>query len=345
MTLKKCAGRDSCTRRDFIGKAATAVSASLFSTTFPATVSAAPQDDAQTRLAFTAEGKQYRFDTDALRGTLRSQGRSLGLTPVVDSASGATITRGTGLFSHYRILDAEHRYGHAAWDWASESRLLDGGSVEVVWSADNEHPFDMRAVYRWATPNTLDVTTSVVARKDMRRFEVFLASYFGGFPASFVYVKGGARTGGKPVFHEAKKSDAVWQMFPRDEQAVKKIGDGRWKRPPHPVGWRIMPQLAAPLAMRRDARTGLTGLVMAPAEDCFAVATPYGEEGHRSLYLSLLGRDLKAGERAIARSRLVIGRKISDEQAAALYAAYVKEMAGPKSRLRKRVSTGRNHES
>jgi hypothetical protein len=62
---------------------------------------------------------------------------------------------------------------------------------------------------------------------------------------------------------------------------------------------------------------------MAPPQDCFAVLTPFGEEGHRSVYLSLFGRDLKAGETATARARLVIGRDISDEQAIALYKAYV----------------------
>ena len=91
-------------------------------------------------------------------------------------------------------------------------------------------------------------------------------------------------------------------MFPRDEDAVRMITDGRWLYPPDPPPWKIGPRLAAPLALRRDARSGLTALVMAPAEDCFAVSTPYGQDDHRSLYLSLLGRDLKAGHTASARA-------------------------------------------
>jgi hypothetical protein len=78
--------------------------------------------------------------------------------------------------------------------------------------------------------------------------------------------------------------------------------------------------------MRRDGKTGLTAVVMSPAEDCFAVSTPYGEEGHRSLYLSLFGRDVKVGETVTARARLVIGRGITEEKAAALYEAYAEEM-------------------
>jgi hypothetical protein len=87
-----------------------------------------------------------------------------------------------------------------------------------------------------------------------------------------------------------------------------------------------MPPLAGALAVRRDAQSGLAALIMAPPDDCFAIATPYGEEGHRSIYLSLLGRDLKAGQTATARSRLVIGRNISDDQAIVIYQEYAKEV-------------------
>jgi len=281
------------------------------------------------KLAFVAEGKEFRFNTGLVRGSLRPQGRSLGLAPVADCASGATLSGAYGLVSHYRLLDAETRYGGGAWDWPSTARLLDDGAVEAAWTADQGHPFDMKAVYRWAAPGTLDVTTTVAPKKDLARLEVFLASYFAGFPVSLVYVKACPETGDKPGFLEAKKSFAVWQMFPRDPDAVKLIQDGRWKRPPSPVDWKIMHTLAGPLAMRRNAKLGITALVMAPPADCFAVATPYSEEGHGSLYLSLFGRDIKAGETATARSRLVLARGLTDEAAIALYQAYLKE-APPK---------------
>ena len=313
------------TRRRFLGTTA-AAGLTLCHGRFLTAAQSNPKEATEASLAFTAQGKEYHFDTGALRGALRSQGRSLGLTSVVDSSSGTAIARAYGLFSHYRLLDDRARYGHAAWDWASQARVLPSGAVEVRWSADDEHPFDMKAVYRWTARKTLDVTTTAVPQKDLKRFEVFLASYFQGFAKSLVYVKGCPETNGEPRFLEAKKSYANWQMFPRDDEAVEIIQDGRWRRPPSPVEWKIMPRLAAPLAMRRDAESGLTGLVMAPAVDCFAVATPYGEESHRSLYLSLFGRDLKVGEAATARARLIIGRRISDDQAIALYKAYVEEM-------------------
>ena len=203
--------------------------------------------------------------------------------------------------------------------------MLSGGAVESVWSADAEHPFEMRVVYRWKAPNILDATTSVIAQKDLLGFEVFLASYFDGFAKSLVYVNACPETEGKAAFLEAKRAGGQWQMFPRDAQAAELVQDGRWQRPPNPVEWKIMPSLAGPLAMRRDAKTGLVGLVMARPADCFAVSTPFSGEDHRSIYFSLFGRDLNAGQKATARSRLVIARGLSDREAIATYQAYLKE--------------------
>ncbi len=318
-------------RRDFLGRIAIAAAATPMAGAIPAIAGEAEPAAAivpagSARLAFAAKGTEFHFHTGALRGTLRAQGRSVGLAPAVDTESGATLSGALGLFSHYRLLDAESRYGGGAWDWPSQARSLADGSVTVAWTGDAGHPFDMTAQYRWSAPNALDVVTCVTPRKDVERFEVFLASYFSGFAESLVFVKGCPETNGKPGLLPATKANGDWQMFPRDAAALRTIRDGRWKRPPNPVDWRIMPELAAPLAVRRDAKTGLTGLVMSPREDCFAVATPYGEEGHRSLYLSLLGRDIQAGQTATARARLVIARGVSDARAVAIYEAFVKEV-------------------
>ena len=66
---------------------------------------------------------------------------------------------------------------------------------------------------------------------------------------------------------------------------------------------------------------------MARPEDCFALATPHEAEGHFSLYHSLFGRDLKAGERIEARSRLVIAEGLSAADAEQRYRIFL-ETAG-----------------
>ena len=122
---------------------------------------------------------------------------------------------------------------------------------------------------------------------------------------------------------EAAKAGGDWQTFPRDDAAAAISPTAGGARPPNPVTWKMMPRLAAPLALRRDAKSGLTAVLMSRPDDCFAISTPYGEEGHRSLYLSLFGRDLKAGQAASARARLVIGKNISDDRALGLYREYL----------------------
>lgn len=278
----------------------------------------------KSNLAFVADGNGFHFDTGIFRGNLHKGGKSVGLGDVVDVKTGATISASMGLFSHYRLLDSTARYGGGAWDWKSDASLLPDGAVEAQWLADNDHPFDLKAVYRWHAPDTLDVITIATARKNLRHFESFLASYFAGFDQSYVYAQRPGRPG---AFILAAKGNGDWQAFPRDEEAATIVQDGRWKRPPNPVDWVIMPELAGALALRRDAKTGLAALVMAPPEDCFALLTPYSGEGHRSLYLSLFGKDLKAGQMLTARSRLVIGRDMSDQKAIELYREYLRAAA------------------
>jgi len=311
-------------RRQFVlaGAAATAGAAILGGTRGAV---AATGDAPPSRLAFTVAGKGYRFDTSVLRGMLRENGRSVGLHPLQEVASGAPVAGEYSLFAPYRLLTPKTRFLPDARDWSSRSKLLSDGALEVHWLPDGEHPLELKAVYRFAAPNVLDFHVTVKPNRALRKFELFLSSYFSGFPASLVYVRNRPRAGGKPGFMEAAKQAGDWQMFPRDDDAVRTIGDGRWNCQPNPVAWKIMPRLAAPLALRRDAQRGLAAVIMAPARDCFAVSTPYGEEGHRSVYLSLFGRDLKAGETASARARLVIGKAISDRQAIELYEAYRKE--------------------
>jgi len=75
-----------------------------------------------------------------------------------------------GLFGHYRVFSANKRHGTAAWYWPSDAQLRQDGSVEVRWPAAEDRPFELRAVYRWAAPDTLDLETSVQAKTNLAKF-------------------------------------------------------------------------------------------------------------------------------------------------------------------------------
>jgi hypothetical protein len=294
---------------------------------------AAPPD-----LAFKpADPGHYAFDTGALRGKIRASGRSQGIVELVHVPSGVAVAHGgslPGIFSYYRVFSTDTRHGDAARDWPTRTRLLGDGSLEVSWPPAEKHPLEMTAIYRWRRPDALDVETVARPQKDMPGFEVFLSSYFSPGFRALVYVKPNMFTPGKPQFLPADVSplvDGTYLMFPRDRQAAQMIFDRRWEFPPNPVQWSVTRHLAAPMAMRKDDKSGVAAILMSPPEDCFAIATPYnktppdGVAGHQSLYLSLFGRDVKADQTVRAHTRLVVGQNLSDEQAVKLYSDYLAE--------------------
>ncbi len=286
-------------------------------------VQAQPRPAPKVSLAFRAsDTNEFTFNTGVLKGKLRAGGKSTGLSSVVHLPTGTTLDSSMGLFSHYRVFSAHKRYGTAAWDWPSAARVHPDGSVEVRWPAAEDRPFELRAVYRWAARDTLDLETTVQANASLAKFESFVASYFAvSFTNACVYM----RSNGQAWLASADRADGIWQAFPRDDEAVSIIRDGRWKLSPNPVDWVVRSRLAKPLAVRRCPANDLWALVMSPPQDCFAIMTPFGGDPHRSMYLSLFGKDLKAGETARARARLVIGTNLSGEAQDNAYYAYLRQ--------------------
>jgi len=289
-------------------------------------------------LAFKSAGNGiFLFDTGAVKGRLRADARSQGITTLVDVASGTELGPGgelPGILSYYRIFSANKRYGDAARDWPKTASLLPDGALRISWPAGNDHPLEMAAIFRWKKPDMLDLETTVTPKGDMKDFEVFLSSYFNKNFKSRIYVKAPFHLPGKPSFVSADVNPLVagtYLAFPRDRRAVQIIHDGRWDYGPNPVQWSVTQWLAAPLCMRQEPKSGVACLLMSRREDCFAIETPYnmdppdGVAGHYSMYLSLFGKDIKAGETARAYVRLVAGRNITDQSARERYEKYIQE--------------------
>ncbi|MHC4323072.1 MAG: hypothetical protein ACYSUX_02240 [Planctomycetota bacterium] len=280
------------------------------------------------RLEFT-ENKDggYEFDTGILRGRLRQAGKGLGLTSAVHIPTGTALNGAYGILSYYRVFTTNKRYGTAAWSWPATTKLLPDGAVQVTWPEAPESPFEMAAIYRFRDGSTLDVETIVKPGRDLSKFEVFLASYFHeSFPLPRVFAAPDPKIVGKRIFMTAKESYGTWQMFPRNNKIVPIIHDGRWKKEPNPVDWKIMPPMAKPIALRRGSDKTLTAILMAPPDDCFAISTPYEGEGHYSMYFSLFGRDIEAGQTATARLRLVVTNITSNKKILNLYKKYIEEI-------------------
>ncbi len=299
----------------------------LISTLFLAGTSASAEPP---NLAFTAAGEGlYDFDTGVLEGRLKLGGKYQGLYPLIDVKTGTELVHPPGVFSFYRVLTTNRRYGKSARDWPTQTKLLSDGAVEVYWPGTDEHPLEMTGVYRWTAPDTLDLQTTVKPQHNMPDFELFMSSYFGrGFLAS-VYLRADGKEQSEFVpIDRTPDSRGGYVMFPKNQKSLDMIRDGRWTFPPSPVKWDARRWLAAPLVIRRDAKLGLTAAMMCPPADCFAVSSPWNPPtpeagGYRSLYLSLFGQDLEANQTAGVRCRLIVSRNLSDDDAILRYQQYI----------------------
>jgi hypothetical protein len=270
-------------------------------------------------LRFLPSGNgEFRFDTGALTGRLRAEGKGTGLASVVDTRSGTPVSHSPGLLGNmgllsiYRVFSAGKRYGPGAYGWPSRAELHEDGSVTTIWPADADRPFTMRATYRWSAPSVVDFELTVQPNVDLPDFEAFLASYFSeSFAEPRIYA-------GEGSFLAAGKADGEWQMFPRTS-ALSIIHDGRWKFEPNPVDWAIRPEMKLPLALRTDAKQSMMAVVMVPPGDCFAASTSHAGEPHFPLYFSLFGRTIRQGETARAHARIVIAAPADPASALRLY--------------------------
>lgn len=258
------------------------------------------------------ESGAFTFDTGILKGEIRNEGKSNGLIPVTYIPEDRNISAGEGFYNHYRVFTKGIRYGYGARRWPSTAKLLDDGNVEVNWPVTEDRPFELVALYKWVSPNTLDVITAVNAKEHLEDFEVFLASYY---EKSFIdsRVWGIDPRGGDEVgFVSADEELGTWLAFPRDDESEKIISDGRWQLGKSPLEWSMMPDYDKPIAIRRDPNSGTTVISLTKERDCFGIFTPYGTEKHYSNYLSLFGYDIDKGTSAKATSRIVVLSNPSD---------------------------------
>ena len=228
-----------------------------------------------------------------------------------DAARSGTTTAGRDRFLEMVNTIQPPTAGVVIWEFARLARQYDDITFHI---ADlRRRGFAVHSIVD-NIPNTLEG----------RLFESFLASYFAeGFTNSCVY----AQSTAQPKLEAADRGYGIWQAFPRDDQAVSIIQDGRWKILPNPVDWVIRPHLAKPLGVRRCPANGVSVLLMSPPRDCFAVLTPFEAEPHRSLYLSLFGKDLKAGETARALARLMIASNLADTEIVSACENYLREIS------------------
>ena len=130
----------------------------------------------------------------------------------------------------------------------------------------------------------------------------------------------------QPMIH------GVWPFFPRDEAGANLLTDGR-----HQKGrwfWRMAIGRRYGLPMAFFSKGEVDVLLMGRPEDVYAVGATYEGDAktdnlaaHRSLYLSLFGEDMAAGESRRTQMRMVIDELGSDPaKHIALYKTFLEEV-------------------
>ena len=286
-------------------------------------------------LSFEAAGDRlFDFDTGAVKGRLRANGQYQGISSLVDVETGKELTRSAGIFSYYRVLSTDRRWGDSARDWPMTATLLDDGAVQIDWPAHEDHPLEITATYRWKSPTTLDLETVVRPQRSMPRFEIFLSSYFDLNFKALAYARPMRPVDTSAEFVMADVNPLVqgsYLAFPIDRRGAQMFFDRRWAPENGLVPWAVTRVLGAPIAMKRDVKSNITFLLMSRPEDCFALSMSYnmdppdGIAGHGSVYMSLFGRDIEAGASERARVRLVVERNVSNQRAVELYEQYTNE--------------------
>ncbi|MHC4725562.1 MAG: hypothetical protein ACYS9V_15220, partial [Planctomycetota bacterium] len=86
-----------------------------------------PKSQSQRHTFRSNANGQYSFNTGVVRGKVGGEDKTIGLSSLVYVPSGTRLDGRHGILSYYRVFTTNKRYGHAAWDWPSESKLLPDG--------------------------------------------------------------------------------------------------------------------------------------------------------------------------------------------------------------------------
>lgn len=192
----------------------------------------------------------------------------------------------------------------------------------------------VRFIFR--EPNIIDMDLSLETLNNYPGFEILLSAYLAPGFVSGAYVAEDEfgpvvmpeqiRITDQPMIH------GVWPFFPRDEAGANLLTDGR-----HQKGrwyWRMAIGRRYGMPMAFFSKGEVDVLLMGRPEDVYAVGATYEGDAetdsiaaHRSLYLSLFGEDLVAGEGRRTQMRMIVGEFGSaPEKHAALYQTFLEEV-------------------
>lgn len=287
-----------------------------------------------------AEGA-FRFQTEALEGTIRLDGAYHGVTRLVDRRTGRQyIDPRYSALNLFKLMAVDQAM---AMPRTMERKIkVSANSLEVKWAATDAHQGEVTARYEIHEPNSVDLTVTVRSAGTYPGYEVFVSSYFDKALQPHVYLQPSPRGPAiadaelvLPTYSDAFRGAVL--VFPRDAHAAQRCVDGRWDRSERntpTVQMCPVRRYAHCLAVLTDAEKALGVVLMSSPRHCYAISTRYhaAEEKQRltdysAFDFSLLGDDLLPGDERTARLRLALTPLDKDlSQPLTLYRAFLAEL-------------------
>ncbi len=238
-----------------------------------------------------------------------------------------------GLLNFYRVMIS----GGYLTELRAEKPLVkpEKDGVTLTWLPTIRRQANVTIRFTFREPNIIDMDMSVETLANYPGFEILLSAYLAPGFVSGVYVA--KEEFGPVVPEQIRITDqpmihGVWPFFPRDEAGANVLTDGR-----HQKGrwyWRMAVGRRYGMPMAFFNKGDVDVLVMGRPEDVYAVGATYEGDpetdniaAHRSLYLSLFGEDLVAGEGRRTQMRMIIGKFGSNpNKHASLYEAFLNDV-------------------
>lgn len=290
------------------------------------------------------EKKELEFSLSHISGVLncdinQAHGKSHHFSNVIYKPTGMHISpdgdpmAGTGMLNFFRVLIE----GGYLTELRVEEALLEpeGDGITLTWMPTIRRQANVKVKFTFREPNIIDMDMWVETLSSYPAFEILVSAYLAPGFESGVYVAEEEfgpvdpeqiRLVDQPMIH------GIWPFFPRDEAGANLLTDGR-----HQKGrwfWRMAIGRRYGMPLVFFSKDGVDAILMGRPEDVYAVGATYkGDEindnvaGHRSLYLSLLGEDFKAGEGRHTQMRMIIDDFGSDpDKHKELYQTFLKDV-------------------
>jgi hypothetical protein len=255
------------------------------------------------------------FETEVMRGKVIANGSRFSVTDLEWKPSAIRIDRGMAL-APYRLLARSAWMGEVR-EMAHTVAPTDSGVV-LTFDPTDAHHARLEFTLEIVEPDSIDCRVDITSHAYYPDYELMISAYFAEGLRPGGYVGPGVRAATSELEQVRPVENPIYKhmyvAFPRDERSANLLSDGRWQRGRHFTRFAAVRYYGLPLGVYGHERSGLDVLLMGRSDDVFAVSMAYHSDDplddvgqHRSLYLSLLGRDIHPGQRVRTTYRMQLG--------------------------------------